>query len=333
MTLWRAINANSQRVPFITWEHHRRSESLAREMNLELIVLTSGRRGLLRYLALLPRTVFTIARLRTSWIVVQCPSVVLAVLAVLMSRVLRFRLAIDAHNEAVEPFIHDNGRMRRLTRWLHRRADLIIVTNAALADIIRANGGTPFVLPDPLPVPPVPAEIDDAHEPDTALPLLTVICTYAPDEPLEAVVEAAQLMQTEAQFAFTGNERRGRSRLGELPANLRFTGFLPEPEYWRLLARSTVVVDLSMMPHCLVCGAYEALSLGVPLLLTDDPAGREVFGPAALFTPNDAAAIARCMDQAITRAAELRHAAANYRLTYQARWQATASQLIERLQS
>ncbi|HEY0941140.1 MAG TPA: glycosyltransferase [Steroidobacter sp.] len=330
MTFSRATDANSQRVPFITWEHHRRSEGLAREMNLELIVLTSERRGLLRYLALLPRTALTIARLRASWIVVQCPSIVLAVLAVLLSRVLRFKLAIDAHNEAVEPFIHDNARMRRLTRWLHRRADLIIVTNEALADIIRANGGTPFVLPDPLPV---PAKIDGTHETDRALPLLTVICTYAPDEPLEAVVAASKLMQTKAQFALTGNERRGRSRLGELPTNLRFTGFLPEPEYWQLLARSTVVVDLSMMPHCLVCGAYEALSLGVPLLLTDDPAGREVFGPAALFTRNDAAAIAGCMDQAIAQAAELRSAAADYRLTYQARWQATASQLIERLHS
>jgi glycosyltransferase involved in cell wall biosynthesis len=312
---------------FLTWEHHRRSEGLIREIGLQPLVLTSRRRGALRYLELIPRTIGALLRQRPRWVIVQCPSLMLALLTVLLRPLLRYKLGIDAHNEAVTPFVQDAAAVRCLTRWLHRQADLVIVTNEPLAATVLANAGTAFVLPDPLP-PPASAASETFR---SDVPLIAVISTYAPDEPLEAIVAAAGMMRRTAQLVITGNAQRGRARLGTLPSNIRLTGFLPEQDYWELLRAAGVVLDLTLMPHCLVCGAYEALAVGTPVILTDDPAARERFAPMALFTHNDAASIAASMDEALDHAPALRAAAHSYRDTYRSWWQTRAGDLLTRL--
>jgi hypothetical protein len=53
------------------------------------------------------------------------------------------------------------------------------------------------------------------------------------------------------------------------------------------------VVDLTLKPDCWVCGAYDAVAVGRPTLLSHNPAGVELFGDRALFTDNTAGSI-RC---------------------------------------
>lgn len=116
MTAATAATFDLGRIPFFTWEHHRRSEGLARELGLELVVLTSSRQGIWRYIELLPRTLAALLARRPSWVVVQCPSLLLAAFAVAIAPLLRLKVAIDAHNEAVTPYVHDTAPVRWLTR-------------------------------------------------------------------------------------------------------------------------------------------------------------------------------------------------------------------------
>ena len=37
------------------------------------------------------------------------------------------------------------------------------------------------------------------------------------------------------------------------------------------------MLDLTLKPNCLVCGAYEALALQKPMVLTGNPATRDLF--------------------------------------------------------
>ena len=62
----------------------------------------------------------------------------------------RYKVVMDAHNEAVAPFTHAYWPITSLTRHVLRAADVTIVTNAALAEQVRQIGGNPHVLPDRL---------------------------------------------------------------------------------------------------------------------------------------------------------------------------------------
>jgi glycosyltransferase involved in cell wall biosynthesis len=297
-------------IAFLTWTSHRRTSGLAAALGIELLEVTSARRGVARYLELIPRTLRLLFTRSFRVIVVQNPSIILATLLVCMRPLRRYRLVIDAHNEAITPFFHDVAIVRAVSRWLLRHACLTIVTNAELAERVRQAHGRPFVLPDPLPAVP-PALPAAASQP----PCVVVVCTYAPDEPLEEIFAAARSLP-EVKFRVTGNARRcAPALLAARPANVELTGFLGEHSYWALLAASQAVVDLSTIPDCLVCGAYEALALGVPMILTDNPAGRRLFGQVAAFTDTSSAGIAAAVAASLVKP---RNQAAA--LEYQEQW-------------
>ena len=118
------------------------------------MVLKTRWRGPVRYLLLGARTVGLLVRRRVRVLLVQNPSLILASLAVLLRALLGYRLIVDAHNEAVEPFINRQRWVKSLSRWVIRKADVTIVSNRQLAALVDAWGGRSFTLPDPIPVPP-----------------------------------------------------------------------------------------------------------------------------------------------------------------------------------
>jgi glycosyltransferase involved in cell wall biosynthesis len=280
------------RVLVITWSGHRRTENLCSRLGWTYMTIETRSGGLIRYLRLTPRTVAAIARARPEVLVVQNPSLILATLCVLLRPLLRYLLVVDAHNEAVRPFNLASAPLRWISRQCLRHADLTIVTNDALARVVDAVGGKPFVLPDPLPVPP-PTPATVGNDPGFKV---VVISTFSADEPLEEIVCAASRLQGTAQFSVTGDLRRLPRRLRQqAPPNVAFTGFLRELDYWALLKSCDVVVDLTLMPDCLVCGAYEAIAVRKPIIMTDSSSARAWFGDAAIYVRNHADSIEQAL--------------------------------------
>jgi glycosyltransferase involved in cell wall biosynthesis len=283
-------------IAFLTWSSHRRTSGLAAGLGIELLEVISARRGLARHLELIARTLGLLCTRSFRVIVAQNPSIILATLLVCIRPARRYRLVVDAHNEAITPFVHDVAVVRAVSRWLLQRACLTIVTNAELAERVRQAHGRPFVLPDPLPTVPPDLPADTSWP-----PYVVVVCTFAPDEPLGEIFAAAGGLP-EVQFKVTGNARRcAPALLASKPANVELTGFLDEHSYWALLAGSEAVLDLTSMPDCLVCGAYEALALGVPMILSDNPAGRRLFGQVAVFTDTTPAGIAAAIETSLVK--------------------------------
>jgi glycosyltransferase involved in cell wall biosynthesis len=260
-------------------------------------------------------------RCRPDLLFVQNPSLALTTLAVLCRPVFGYRLVVDAHNEGVRPYDRPYAFVRWLTRRLLKSADVTIVTNDALADDVRAAGGRPVTLPDSLPV--VPASTTTRPRTEDA-PDVAVIATFRRDEPIDAIIAAAATLP-EVQFAFSGPAERYRGTPDETPANVRLTGFLDDPAYWQLLAQARVVCDLTLKPDCLVCGAYEALALGKPMVLSENLATRQVFGPAAVLTQNSPEAIAAAVRRAIAERERLEAGARELREAFRTRWQEQAT--------
>ena len=156
---------------------------------------------------------------------------------------------------------------------------------------------------------------------------VVLIATHARDEPVAQVFEAVR--GTDVHLYVTGNPQRMAPALADtVPDNVHFTGFLPDAEYWALLRSADGIIDLTLMPDCLVSGAYEALAVGTPMLLSNNRASMELFGNAATFTDNTAADIRRALHTLRAGCQDLRAAAVLKRAELMQRWEASSRDLL-----
>jgi glycosyltransferase involved in cell wall biosynthesis len=306
----------------LTWMDQRRTQELCACLDLELVVLKTRWRGALRYLSLGARTVSLLVRRRARVLLVQNPSLILAALAVVLRPLLRYRLIVDAHNEAVEPYVNRQRWVRSLSRWVIRKADLTIVSNRQLAALVDRWGGRSFALPDPIPVLPAALPTRTLDGPFNVV----LIATHAADEPIAQIFDAVRDM--DVHLYVTGNPRRMALAVADcVPHNVRFTGFLPDADYWALLRSADAIIDLTLMDDCLVSGAYEALAVGKPMLLSNNRASVELFGGAAVFTDNTAADIRLGLERLRLSRDAMKVAADNKRSELTERWIASAKDL------
>ena len=289
---------------WITWEHHRRTSELAsaipglRLFELESETarqLNSKLERLLHYPNLLLQTIRILVQERADIVIVQNPSVLLSLFMVTFGKVLAPNVIVDAHNGGVRPFHAKYTWLKPIFSIIHRWAELIIVTNDELAKIIRKNRGRPFILQDKIPSLDAPADIPLEGEFN-----LVLVCTFEPDEPFQEVIEAANLLDSSICIYITGKyEKAQKDIIKHAPTNVIFTGFLSEGKYISILNSCDIIIDLTLEPDCLVCGAYEAVAIGKPLILSDAPALRNYFCKGAVYTENTAVAIAQAVHYAI----------------------------------
>ena len=91
----------------LTWMDQRRTQELCAGLDLELVVLKTRWRGPLRYLLLGARTVGLLVRRRATRAAGPEPVADPGDAgACCCAPLLGYRLMVDAHNEAVEPFIN-----------------------------------------------------------------------------------------------------------------------------------------------------------------------------------------------------------------------------------
>lgn len=315
----------------VSWEEHRRTREVCAAFGLPLHTLTDGGTRFGRYVRLSLATIGLLQSRRPRVVYVQNPSLVLALLVLAARRFFgNYRVVMDAHNEAVVPFSHPRWPIPSLTRLALQAADSTIVTNAALADIVARSGGRPIVLPDRLPV----APMQPSRPPLDGTIIVMVIATYAADEPIAAIVEAARLLGTGFEFRFTGRETRMSAETRSmLPANVMQTGFLLEHDYWQLMADCHVVLDLTLKPNCLVCGAYEALAMRKPMVLSNNAPSVELFARVAVFSASaEPADIASALRTVQNEYAALVERCESEPSAFERRWQLAAASISDRLQ-
>ena len=115
---------------------------------------------------------------------------------------------------------------------------------------------------------------------------VALIATFAKDEPIGAIFEAVR--GTDLKLYVTGNQSKLAAQdAARVPDNVRFTGFLAEQDYWDLLRGSDAIIDLTLKPNCLVCGAYEALAIGRRSCCRRT-ASMELFGDGVAYTDTPA---------------------------------------------
>jgi len=296
---------------------------LCRFLGIPPMALESSLPRLVRHVFNAVRTGRLIRRNRPKILLVQNPSILLTLLSVFLRPIYGYKLVVDAHNAALVPETPLFKKAAFLLAFLQRRADLTIVTNEPLAKTVANNGGRPFVLPDKIPTPNGKGKYSVKGRINIAC-----ICTFKPDEPYRELFEAAKDFPEDVCFYVTGDFRRCPSGLvNAAPRNMIFTGFLGDPEYWTLLSSVDLVVDLTSRENCLVCGAYEAVAVKCPMVLSDTAALRKYFSKGAIYTPNKAENISEAIRKGIAMNGSLKQEVASLNDELAAEYGALADRL------
>lgn len=304
---------------WFSWEDHRRSRELAKAFGAEYIFLSSYRSRFIRYINLSVSTVRTLLFYRPSIVFCQNPSIVLASVLVIFKRLLNYSLIVDRHSNF--KFEHqDSGSIIWRTFWFLSKytvksADLTIVTNKDLSLVCNSWGGKSAVLPDKIPdltVADTDLKSEIAILNGNFLPKVVAITTFDSDEPISEMFEAARIISDEFEVYFTGNYKKHFSSDGDenfVPKNVTLLGFIPESSYRVALSRADVIMVLTSKDLILNCGAYEAVSLNVPLVIanTNTMTGYFYKGtvPVDLTAASIAAGIRDCYNKRVAKKEEL----------------------------
>jgi glycosyltransferase involved in cell wall biosynthesis len=234
---------------------------------------------------------------------VAVPPIFAALPVLLHARRHAMRVVVDAHTG-----IFDHRRWRwllPLTRAVFRRADAVVVTGPHLEERVASWGARAVIIGD------VPVNFAAGNPPAPCREArVVVVNTFSSDEPVGEVLAAARRLDGIRLFV-TGDLRDAPAALtADPPANVTFTGFLPEEDYVGLLRSADVVVVLTTHDHTMQRGGYEALALGKPLVTSEWGLLRETFARGTVHVANEAPAIAagvrRALDEGDTLAAEMR---------------------------
>src|SRR6266702_2646942 len=257
---------------FIVWAHHsRRAETLATELNGQVSFqyearLKGGWLIPLRYLVQGWKTWHLLEREQPEVVLVQSPPI-FAPLVVTLWCELRGKTRSTKHRSSFAIDCHPSTFYSREWRWtlpllrfLTRRANVTLSSNMEAQNILQSWNARGFFLADV--------------------------------EPIAEVFATAKLLP-QVTFYVTGDPKRASAKLlVQKPENVILTGFLQGGAYTALLKNVHGIVILTNQPKDLSCGAYEAVAVAKPAVVSDCSENKRWFTQGFVYVNNTPGAIA-----------------------------------------
>jgi len=309
----------------VAWApYSRRSEMFARELGgtlhcIHYLRFRSPIHAPFKYVMQAVRTLQVLNRERPSAVHVQSPPFVCALVVHLYCLWSGARYVIEHHTASFGPAWDWALPMQK---FVARRAVTNIVTAERWSDLVRSWGAETLVMHDPfLDLPP------GEPFPLPPGPNVAFIGTFAQDEPLAAVLEAATMMP-DVHLLITGDTGRAPTMIADAPPNVTYTGFLDlNREYLGLLRGVDAAMVLTTRDDTLQLAGCEAISVGTPLITSDWPYLRELFGRAAVYVSHSAESIRDGVREALDRRADLAGEIPRFREERQRVWADRLDQL------
>jgi len=306
---------------WIAWQNHRRTSELNKVFQLDLVIYESNLPRIIKYPYLVLKTWNLIRSSRPELLLVQNPSLVLTLLACLLMVKYKYKFIVDAHNAGL---LAPVKLLKPLYSLLQKRANITLVSNEYLARLVDSNKGKPYVLPDKIPEKPSVKKLALRGK-----QTILYICTFADDEPWMEVVNAARESCRATTFYITGDYRKARVNVKRMPSNVILTGFVDDTEYWNLLYSVNLAMDLTLRENCLVCGAYEAVAVGTPMILSETKLLRDYFYKGFIFAENTSESLAVKIQEGLARENYLREDIAALKKELDQSWAERSERLLE----
>ena len=281
------------KIVFLVWAPHSiRAKNLAERLDARLYLITYKFKkkiySPIKYLKLFTNTLLILEKERPQVIICQIPPIFCALATIIYQYLTgtKCNIAIDMHTGAFDkPWSY----LRPLNRWIMKKVYMVIVTNSELKDNICSDiKKKTIVLEDP----PSYFEIGRGKKQETGEQKngkffkVAVISSFAPDEPLAEILDAATSM-SEILFYITGDKSKAAKHLLEKEINnVIFTGFLDYNDYISLLQGVNAIMVLTKRNKTMLAGAYEALALEKPLITSDWSPLKRYFYKGTLHVDN-----------------------------------------------
>jgi glycosyltransferase involved in cell wall biosynthesis len=158
---------------------------------------------------------------------------------------------------------------------------------------VMKKGGRAIVLHDKIPTIELPRERIELPNGRNIL----FVCTFASDEPVAEVISSARNLGPGFNIHITGNYRNGGldPSAPDFPENIHLLGFVSNELYEAYMYSCDVILVLTTAEWVIVCGGYEAVALGKPLVTSNTRALKEFFQGKALHTDPNPDAIAKAI--------------------------------------
>ncbi len=264
--------------------------------------------------------------LKTWWLLLKMrPSAVLVIntpvfaplCVYLYSLIARIPFAMNIHGHTLAG--RKWGWSRPIQHFLAKKAVVNLVGTTEYMRIFQSWEAKALFLEDP------PLEKNAAHyqKPGQDGFKVTVVSTFAGDEPLDLVLDAARHLN-QVRFFILGDTKLSKEEfIKSAPENVIFPGYLNGDDYWQQLASSQAVMILTTNPHSLVAGGTEGMYIGTPLLLSRQPALLEYFTKGAVFFDHSAESLVAAVNQVRENQSLLEREISELAIEKRARWDST----------
>ncbi len=234
---------------------------------------------------------------------------------------------IDYHTAAFTIGIY--RRMFGMQRFFARRAIVNLLTNGHLAAIVSGWGGRTLLVGD------IRVRFAGIEACRHLRPGFNVafVSRYSKTEPLDVVYEAARRLHgDDVHILVTGDLKDAPPEaIAQCPPNVTLTDFLSHEEYAGLLRDSDAVMSLCTNDNTMQRGAYEAMSVETPLILSNWQLLRDTFSSGAVYVDNSAEGISDGIRTLRTNLESYQQGIRDLKARRSAAWDQTLEQLNQHL--
>lgn len=288
---------------WLTWHYQARSRNLAKALNVPIYEYFVNDNLFQRHFLSSLWTIKVLFTKRPDKIIIQCSFLLLLIVS--LYKIFRHNkviLIVDCHTKALRrkaPGIL-NYIFWPLKKFSFRFADMTIISNSDLIKDIKELHNEFLILPDKIPEEIVNSDFKQASK------YCVYISSFAIDEPFEEILEVSKLLENSVKIFWTGKYPDQVKDLKPLYPNIEFTGYVPFDYYYNLLGNADCILALTTEEDCLQSGAYEALGLEIPMVVSDTKALRNFFKDTAIYTNHYPENIAESILKAINNSADLK---------------------------
>ncbi len=289
------LNKDNKTI-WLTWHISARSRNLSKVLNIPIYEYFENRSIFTRHLFSSIWTIYFLIKNKPKVVIIHYSFLLLVVLGLYKKVIFNHMVIIaDVHTKGLRRSV--KGILSKLFWHIKKTSfiavDLAIITNTGMIKDIEILNKNYLILPDKIPEN-VDVEISDEKE-----KYCVNISSFAIDEPYEEIFEVAKLLDDEIKLFWTGKKPDHYKLPDKLPSNIIFTGYVSFDDYYNLIGNANCILALTTEEDCLQSGAYEALSVGVPMVISDTNALQEYFSDAAIYTSHKPIDIANNIKKAI----------------------------------
>lgn len=292
----------SKKAIWLTWHYAARSRNMAKELNIPVLEYFNNKNLISRHGLSSLWTIKTLLKEKPDVIFIQLSFMLLNIVA--FYKLITFRnivIVADCHTKALRRKAKGifNFIFWPLKKLTFRLVDISIVSNIGMEKDIKQLHDNYFLIPDKIP------ELSIDKDENKKQNYFVYISSFAVDEPFDEIFKVAEILGNSHTIYWTGKIPANIQLPENIPENLKFTDYISFEEYYNLIANADAVLALTTEDDCLQSGAYEALAVKTPMVISNSKALQIYFGSSAIYTSHEPQEIAENLIKAKSSYSEM----------------------------